>query len=499
MRSLVWFRGKDLRVADHGPLHDSARRGSILCLFVLDPYFFAPERAQRIAHRMQFLLESLASLKQNLEHIGVRLVVVNGKSIDVVPRLAQQWHVDRVVAQRWTEPFARERDRRVAAALHVPFELFEGETLAPPGSVRNGSGAAYSVFTPFAKALRAKVTFGEPFPVPVARDIQKNNDDLGIDDPIPTLRDLGIVRNPQLLSGGERAARDRLRAFLATRASSYHAERDRLDLATTSRLSADLKFGTLSPRTVWHAAASALANAPEAWLRFSNELLWREFSHSVLFENPDLLTQPHRRDFEAFPWQNDEDAFRKWAEGKTGYPVVDASARQLLGEGFVHNRARMLSASFLTKDLLVDYRKGEAHYMAFLTDGDWAQNNAGWQWATGCGFDAQPYFRVFNPIEQGKKFDPTGAYVRRWVPELKELPDAYLHEPWKAPPLVLRSAGVTLGTTYPRPMVDHAEARKRFLALGASIRRDASSEKVSALGFDEPDNALTLASHIEST
>lgn len=461
MRTLVWFRGKDLRVADHAPLAAAlAAGGEVICAFVLDPYFFAPARARKLPHRMQFLLESIAALAGELEARGSRLILVEGKSVDVVPRVARAWGVDRIVAQRWTEPFARERDERVAAGLDVPFELFDGETLAPQGSVRNAQGRSFSVYSAFARRFRATCDVGRPIPAP--REVPPpprgvRSEARGL----PTLADLGLARNPRLPGGGEASARARLTRFLRGRAARYDAQRDRLDLDATSRLSADLKFGTLSPRTVWNAARQALARShPRAWRRFADELLWREFAYAVLWDDPSLLERPHRPEFRSFPWQYDEAAWRAWCEGRTGYPVVDASARQLLAEGFVHNRARMISASFLTKDLRIDYRRGEAHYLEYLVDGDWASNDFGWQWTAGCGFDAAPYFRVFNPVEQGKRFDPTGGYVRKWVPELADLPDDLVHEPWRAPRRV----------EYPARIVDHAEARTRYLAIMSSLR-----------------------------
>jgi deoxyribodipyrimidine photo-lyase len=225
-----------------------------------------------------------------------------------------------------------------------------------------------------------------------------------------------------------------------------------------------LKFGTLSVRTAWTTVHAKLGDVPGA-RSFLNELVWREFTHSTLWDRPTLLGAPFRDDFRDFPWRYDERLWQAWARGSTGYPIVDASARQLLRTGFVHNRARLISASFLTKHLLIHYEHGEAHYMRYLTDGDWANNNAGWQWSAGCGCDAQPYFRVFNPVTQGKKFDPEGAYVRRWVPELAELPTRYVHAPWTAPAAVLEKAGLRLGVDYPEPIVDHAEARSRFLQV----------------------------------
>jgi deoxyribodipyrimidine photo-lyase len=458
MRSIVWFRGKDLRVADHAPLAEAAAAGEVIPLFVLDPFFFAPERARGLPHRMQFLLETMSALEANLAHLGSRLLVVPGRSVELVPRLAAQWKVDQVLAHRWVEPFARERDRRVAEALAregVAFRLFEGETLLPPGSMRNGQGGMFRVFTPFARACGVKLDL-EPVLAaprslpPVPRDIRADTV------PIPALPDLGLTPNPRLQPGGERAARQRLKTFLEKALADYGVDRDRMDLPGTSRLSADLKFGTLSVRALWQDVAAA--GAGESGRRYLNELLWREFSHHLLWEWPELLERPFRPAFEDFPWLEDEAAWAAWTEGRTGYPVVDAAARQLRAEGFVHNRARMVAASFLTKHLLLDYRQGEAHYLRWLADGDWAANNAGWQWCAGCGCDAQPWFRVFNPVTQGQKFDPSGDYVKRWVPELAGCPEAYIHEPWKAP------ESLQAHLDYPMPIVDHAFARERFLA-----------------------------------
>ncbi len=456
MRSLVWFRGKDLRVADHGPLAEAAASGEVLPLFVLDPYFFEPARARELPHRMQFLRDSLLALEANLARLGSRLQVVPGRSVEVVARLAALWKVDQVLAHRWVEPFAQERDRRVAAALEregIAFRLFEGTTLLPPGSVRNGQDAMFRVFTPFSRSCAVKLDAGSLRPAPRAlppwpADVPQP----GV--PVPSLQELGLDRNPLLLPGGEKAARARLKAFVQGPLADYGGDRDRMDRPGTSRLGADIKFGTLSVRTVWQAAATAGDTARP----FLNELLWREFSHHLLAEWPELLERPFRAGFTGFPWREDEATWRAWTEGRTGYPVVDAAARQLLAEGFVHNRARMVAASFLTKHLLLDYRRGEAHYLRWLTDGDWAPNNAGWQWSAGCGCDAQPWFRIFNPLAQGLKFDPEGAYVKRWVPELAELPASQVHEPWKAPEALRRRLD------YPGPIVDHALARARFLA-----------------------------------
>ncbi len=452
-------------MADHVPLTRAAAAGEVIPLFVLDPYFFAPERARALPHRMQFLLESLASLAKNLAHLGSRLLVVAGESAEVVPRVARALAVDRVVAQAWTEPFARARDRRVRARLHVPLELLEGELLAPHGAVRTGTGTPFAVYTPFARAFRRDVAVRACLERPRALPALPEAASGVAVAPIPTLEQLGITRNPRLLPGGERAAHARLTSFVATRLAGYAEARDRLDAEGTSRLSQDLKFGVLSPRAVWNAVTRAGLEpaAAEGAAKLTSELLWREFTHHIADARPEVLEQPFRAGFRGFPWHEDETAWSAWRDGATGYPVVDAAARELLALGFVHNRARMITASFLTKHLLLSYTRGEAHYLRYLTDGDWIQNNAGWQWSAGCGCDAQPYFRVFNPVTQGQRYDPDGAYVKRWLPELAKLDAKYVHAPWEAPPLALQAAGIRLGATYPRPIVAHAAARQRFL------------------------------------
>ena len=462
-RTLVWFRGKDLRIADHEPLVRAVEDGEVIPLFVFDPFFFHPLRARKLPHRMQFLLESIAELSTSLASLGSKLICVSGPSITMVPELVERWGVTRVFAHRWTEPFGRTRDAKIAEAISVPMILHEGETLHPPGTLRTGKGSPYSVFTPFSKALRRQAAISEPLPPPrtmspVPRVALLDHKEM------PHIESLGITPNHLLQKGGEAAGQDRLNSFLKEHAGYYSTGRDQLGESATSRLSAHIKFGTLSVRAIWKAVENIkTAGNDQSIESFLNELIWRDFAYSTLWDRPEVLRVPFRPSWNGFPWRNDPAEWVAWTQGQTGYPVVDAAARQLTETGFVHNRARMITASFLCKHLLIDYRRGESHFLKYLTDGDWAQNNAGWQWSAGSGCDAQPYFRVFNPFSQGEKFDPNGHYVRKWVPELQHLPNRYIYRPWDAPTEVLSKARVTLGANYPRPIVNHSDARKRFL------------------------------------
>jgi len=479
MRTLLWFRGKDLRVHDHAALHAAvADCRELVPVFVLAPGYFSRPPRREAPHRLQYLLAAVHELADALQTRGSRLLVVHGPAGRVIPELAARLQVNRVVALASCEPACRVRDERIRGALRVPFETFPGETLIEPASLATRSGGVYRVYTPFARAALEQMARRPLATRRVPRRLPPLPAAVAAEDPValPTLESLGIMPNPRLLPAGEAAARARLSAFVAGGLERYPSDRDRLDLAGTSRLSADLHFGTLSVGSVWSALERSTAGE-SAIERYRSELLWREFAHYTLWHQPSVLSEPFRPEFVSFPWRDlqaarardDDDSaaqdFEAWWQGRTGYPVVDAAARQLLQEGFVHNRARMISASFLTKHLLISYQHGEAHYLRYLTDGDLAQNNMGWQWSAGSGCDAQPYFRVFNPVAQGERFDPDGAYVREYVPELARLPARHIHAPWLAPSSVLESAGVRLGQDYPRPIVDHDAGRKRFLLV----------------------------------
>ena len=457
-RSILWFRGKDLRLADHEGLQFALSSDQVIPVFVLDTYFFEPQRAQQLPHRMQYLLESLRELAETIAACGSELIIVRGRSIDIIPKLAAQWHVDEVIAQGWTEAFGRQRDQIIASRLECNLRLVTGETLIMPGTIRTQTGSSYSVFTPFWRRFLAQAQISAPLPSP--KTLPPLPQELrGTGERIPELSDLGISKNPYLIKGGVAPAWQRLRTFLEGPVSNYSSARNRPDKDGTSRLGPDLKFGTLSARQIYAEANQEHLKSQTG--SFRRQLIWREFAHDLMWNHPELLDEPFRKKFVDFPWPGTEDHWQAWVDGRTGYPIVDAASRQLLQTGYIPNRARMITASFLTKHLLIDYRRGEAHFMKWLTDGDWIQNNFGWQWSAGCGCDAQPYFRVFNPILQGKKFDPTGAYVRQWVPEIRNLPKRFVHTPWLAEKSLFDD-------DYPDPIVDHAPARKRFLAHAKS-------------------------------
>jgi deoxyribodipyrimidine photo-lyase len=479
MRTLVWFRGNDLRLRDHLPLYAALRQGEAILVYVLEPEQWSPVAAGGATHRRRYLRQIVETLRRDIEERGSRLLLVAGRPLEVLPWLAAGCHVDEVVAQRQTDPEARQTASRLEAKLPVPLRLFDGETLVVPGSMRTTTGGHYSVFTAFAKATWRQLDVKRAIPAParlpplpvdvaewVTNTTQQPREAWRLLDHFPELDEQTPDVKAAVLQGGEREALKRLKHFVTENGRNYVEARDRLDLDGTSRLSADLRFGSVSPKQIWTAATKAMVS-DAGRTKFLTQLLWREFAYSTLWDRPELLTQPFQARFASFPWRRDEPGYAAWAEGRTGYPVVDAAAKQLLREGYVHNRARMIAASFLAKDLLVDFRLGESHYLDWLIDGDRAQNDLGWQWSCGSGCDAQPYFRIFNPVTQGERFDPEGQYVRRYLPELARLPNRYIHAPWLAPSQELARAGIQLDRDYPAPIVEHAGARSRFLAIAA--------------------------------
>jgi deoxyribodipyrimidine photo-lyase len=469
--TVVWFR-RDLRLSDNPALEAAvARGGPVVAAWVHAPGEegdSAPGAAACV-----FLHDALQSLAESLESRGSRLLLRRGPTIKALIDLAKETGADAVYANKVWEPAFLARDAKAIAALRangLEALLFDDGVLFPPDTVKTTGGGPFRVFTPFWRRCQSSPGPEPPRPTP---ERIRSPGRLPPSWPLPELRllpsvpwDAGIRA---AWPSGEKAAKVRLSGFLDNAMAAYPHDRDRPDRDGTSRLSPFLHFGCVSARQAWHAVRSRAAadSAPgaargaEAFLR---QLVWRDFAHHLLFHFPATVHAPLREEFASFLWRDDPAALVAWQKGRTGYPLVDAGMRQLWKTGWMHNRVRRVAASFLVKDLLLPWRKGAAWFFDTLVDADLANNTFGWQWVAGCGADASPYFRVFNPTLQGGKFDPGGDYVRTWVPELARLPDRWIHRPWEAPAAVLSGAGVTPGKTVPRPIVNHAAARLRALA-----------------------------------
>ena len=449
---VMWFR-RDLRVHDHPALTAAvASFEKIVCLYVLDDRLLRGRLASQ--NRAWFLRESLAELSGAIAARGGTLVIREGRPEAVVPALARQVAARAVFVSRDYSPFGRARDRRVESALAgggTDFVALPGVLAAEPEQIVNGARGAFTVFSAFLRRwhdIPPRAVLPPPTDIPaptgLGRLLGRGQDGF---DPIASAADP--------LPAGEPAARGRLDRFIGQQAGSYAQERDRLDLAGTSRLSQDLRWGLISPAEVVSRSTEAGAG------KFVQEVAWRDFYHHLAWYSPRVLREPYQGAFAHLDWEAHPAALDAWKAGRTGYPVVDAAMRQLVTTGWMHNRARMIVASFLTKHLLIDYREGERFFMEHLVDGDVAVNNGGWQWASSTGASAQPYFRVFNPVLQGKRFDPDGKFVRAWVRELANFPNRFVHEPWAAPAEVQEAARCMVGRDYPAPIVPHAGAAAR--------------------------------------
>ncbi|NJD59670.1 MAG: deoxyribodipyrimidine photo-lyase [Anaerolineae bacterium] len=458
MSVAIWWIQRDLRLSDNQALSASLRQADIVIpLFILDPRLLNAAHASHA--RTAFLLDGLRLLDADLRQRGSALIVRQGNPIEELQRVFREAGASVILAEADVSPYARQRDSRVQREL--PLILTAGVTVYSPQELLKPDGSPYTVFTPFSRKWKSLPLPGEPLPAPDAMV------------PMPALQSLDIPTfapshtQPNFIAG-EKEALDRLGSFVDADIYHYSQTRDRMDLTATSGLSPYLRFGMLSARQAVMAARKAWEVSPdtlsrkgaEAWL---NELIWREFYAGILDHFPHVLQTSFRRELGRIPWLEDEAGFLAWSQGRTGYPIIDAGMRQLNTHGWMHNRARMLTASFLVKDLLIDWRRGAAYFMELLVDGDPAANNGGWQWTAGTGTDAAPYFRVFNPVLQAKKFDPSGAYVRRWVPELSAVPDEFIHAPQGMPANLQAQVGCVIGKDYPAPIVDHAMARQRAL------------------------------------
>ncbi len=467
--SLVWFR-QDLRLADNPALSEAARRGPVTAVYILDDE--TPGEWKMGGASRWWLHGSLASLAASLEKLGVPLVLRRGRADSVLLELARQAQADAVFWNRCYEPYATARDTRIKAGLEaagIQATSFSASLLHEPWAVKTGGGTPFRVFTPYWRAARA-IDVDTPLPVPkdIVGGMKVASERLEAWKLLPTHPDwAGGIR--ATWKPGEAEARKRFQSFIDESVHRYASHRDQPSVDASSRLSPYLHFGEISPRQIWHAVqgeltkgnADVTANAD----KFFSEVAWRDFSYYTLFHFPDLPEKPFDRKFENFPYVTDNELLHAWQGGRTGYPLIDAGIRQLWQTGWMHNRVRLAASSFLVKHLRISWREGERWFWDTLVDADLANNSLGWQWIAGSGPDASPWFRVFNPTLQARKFDPQGHYIRRFVPELAKLPDKYLHAPWEAPADVLAQAGVQLGKTYPVPIVDHAKARLAAISV----------------------------------
>jgi deoxyribodipyrimidine photo-lyase len=479
--SLLWLR-LDLRLADNPAIHAAIRHGgAVIPVFLHGPDEEKPWPPGGASN--WWLQQSLARLESHLRAVGSRLVIRRGPTLESLRALAKETGATGVFWNRRYEPVVIARDALIKESLRadgIKAESYNAALLHEPWGIKNKSGRPFQVFTPF---WRHCCTLDDP-PEP-----------LRVPQTIPTpphwpesLALAALELEPKLnwavglraaWAPGEAGALANLKSFLARKFDDYPEQRNRPEMEGTSRLSPHLHFGELSPRQIWHGlkAAAAKRGLPSAQWRgsqFLAEVGWREFAHHLLFHSPRTTDEPLHREFASFPWRANAKFLRSWQTGRTGFPIVDAGMRELWATGWMHNRVRMIAASFLVKDLLQPWQEGARWFWDTLVDADLAQNSLGWQWTAGCGADAAPYFRVFNPTTQGEKFDPEGNYVRRWCPELAELSAEWIHQPHAAPPEALRAANLVLGSDYPAPLVNHAEAREAALAAFARIKAPAA-------------------------
>ena len=477
--AIVWFR-KDLRLQDNPALHAAIDYGgAIVPLFIWDSN--SSEEWEMGSASKWWLHQSLISLDKDLTRLGSRLTICRGNYHATLEKIIHQIGATAVFWNRDYEPSFRIKEQQLMKRLeklNVTVQTFHGSWLFDPDILVNKSGKAYQVFTPFWKHCLTGATPNKPVPSP-----SRLHDPINISNSIP-IQKLELEPKIDWASGlrdtwkpGEAGANRQFSHFLRNGIGQYEAHRDRPDLFGSSRLSPHLHFGEISPRLIWHEVTDRMNSKKEKSLfrngqAFLRQLGWREFANHLLHHFPHTTTQPLRSKFKRFPWKTNKVRLKAWQKGKTGYPIVDAGMRELWKTGWMHNRVRMIVASFLTKHLQISWRRGAEWFWDTLVDADLANNTLGWQWVTGCGADAAPYFRIFNPVTQGLKFDPKGDYVRHWVPELAGLPYPWIHKPWEAPPHLLKESGVTLGKMYPLPIVDHREAREHALKTFAELKAE---------------------------
>jgi deoxyribodipyrimidine photo-lyase len=481
--ALVWLR-RDLRVDDHAALYHALRAArQVHCAFVFDSEILDP--LPRLDRRVEFIRDSLVGVDAELRALGAShgvegggLMVRHGRARDELPRLAAELHVQAVYANHDDDPAALERDAAVRGKLAdggVALHTSKDHVVFERSEVLTGSGGPYGVFTPYKNAWLKKLDAFYVQAYPVAKHAGALAP-LPAPSRVPTLSEIGFeptnLHQLKLPSGP--AGADELFADFLERIDRYHETRDYPAVKGPSYLSTHLRFGTLSirraAREAWQRMQAGSRGA-SVWL---SELIWRDFYHQVLHHHPRVVGHAFKPEYDAIKWERGKAAdehFAAWCEGHTGYPLVDAAMMQINQTGYMHNRLRMVTASFLTKDLGIDWRRGEAYFATHLNDYDLAANNGGWQWAASTGCDAQPYFRIFNPVTQSEKFDPEGRFIRRYLPQLDKLPDKLIHAPWLARPVDLEAAGIRLGRDYPEPIVQHELARQKTLERYAAAAR----------------------------
>ncbi len=467
-KSLLWFR-RDLRDVDHAALyHALSQSQQVFCVFVFDRDIL-DQLSNRQDRRVEFIWHAIEQLKTALQQHGGDLIVLYDSARSAIPKLAQQLQVNAVFSNRDYEPFAQQRDHWVAqqlAGLGIAFEQSQDQVLFERDQILSQQGKPYSVFTPYKNAVLKQLSEQHLLAYPVASLWSRlAPPSAEYAQPIPSLAEMGFsesnllqLKMPLGMSGAQQLWQDFQR-----RISQYADTRNFPAVKGPSYLSVHLRFGTISVRQIAHFAWQQHNQGAQTWL---NELIWRDFYFQILFHRPDVASgKAFKREFDALPFPNRQDWFDAWCQGRTGFPIIDAAMRQLNQTGYMHNRLRMVTASFLVKDLLIDWRWGERYFAQQLIDFDLSANNGGWQWAASTGCDAQPWFRIFNPLSQSEKFDPQGQFIRKYVPELAECSDKEIHAPWQIPPLRLQQLGIKLGDDYPMPIVDHAEQRNLALAL----------------------------------
>lgn len=475
MKPTIVLFGDDFRLCDNRALIWAAQRGPVIPIYILDDTNlnpFPPGGAAR-----WWLQESIKDLSASILKRGASLILRRGDRYNVLQDIINTTGAITVTWNRRYEPFLKKQDETLAAALssnNIDIKIHDGFLLFDPTLIHTQSGTPYKVFTPFSRACLSTQAPPPPLPAPLKITGPSNL----ISDPLESWKLVPTTAQwPKILAThwhiGEIAAQKQLKKFTDDILSSYNIKRDRPDHDGTSRLSPYLHFGQISPQHIWHtihkaALSTSISNASIE--RYLLEILWREFSWHLLSHFPDLTHKPLLDSFINFPWRRDETGVNAWKTGQTGYPLVDAGMRQLWQTGWMHNRVRMITASFLVKHLLIDWRVGASWFWDTLVDADLGNNTGGWQWVAGCGADSAPYYRIFNPVIQGNKFDPDGTYVRRYVPELAKLNTRWIHEPWKAPLNELEKANIVLGKTYPIPIIAHDKARERALLAFSHLK-----------------------------